>query len=220
MVGWFNGSHFLLQVEVLVEPLDELLSRHVNLVVLFLLLQREGRVRDSHFPPNRTLHQRRTLHLVIAVQKLQHFLNARNVVVVGEPGSVFAAFDDVEGEGGGGAVAAAELVVTVGVNGVVVVALEVEDGFGGGEFAAVEVEVNGVFALGYAFSQYQEHDAYYVPELPRRRRLWAWAWAWAWLDFHCLRVVSGDWWVNGTTLLLCVGRYENEFVVEREVWAI
>jgi len=111
---------------------------------------------------------------------------------VGEPRSVFAAFDDVEGEAGGGAAAAAELVVAMGVDGVVVVALEVEDGFGGGEFAAAEVEVNGVFALGYAFSQYQEYDAYYVPELPRRRGPRAWAWAWVCLDFHCLRVVSGE----------------------------
>jgi len=208
MVGWFNSSHFLLQVKVFVEPLDELLRRHVNLVVLFLLLQREGRVRDSHLLPNRTLHRRRrTLHLVIAVQNLQHFPNARSVVVLvlREPCSVFAAFRD------GGAVAAAELVVAVGVDGVVVVALEVEDGFGGGEFASVEVEVevNGVFTLGYAFSQHQEHDPYYVPELPRRHQLWAWAWAWACLNFHWSKVVSGGW----TRLCCC-------YVLEEMKWNV
>nr|GMD01840.1 hypothetical protein EUGRSUZ_F03068 [Ipomoea batatas] len=112
--GWRFKSGFLaLLIQLSIEPLNELLGVHIHLGVHLRLgiLQREGRIRHSQLPhirgppePRQPRQRRRPINRLGAV--IQHLKNPLENLGVD---LVFAAV--VSALVGGGAVAAAELVV-------------------------------------------------------------------------------------------------------------
>ena len=187
---WQTSIHLLL-LQVIIEPLDKLLSCLVHFAVLVDVLQWERRVRYPQLPHHGAPaepRKRRRRHL--AVQHLQHRLDGVHggEVIVGgwrrlentRKDVVVVVFSFVEVEGKvvriRGAVAAAELVLTwcsegdvavsraAGGGGAVVVEHEVPDGFSG-DLAALHhhVEIEQQLSLWNAFSEHEEHHTYYAP---------------------------------------------------------